>query len=75
MLVLLKIPLVYLCLVVWWAIRAEPRDGAAAVAPVRVTDTPVRPTAWSRPRAGPRGTTAGRRAARARGRPARRSRA
>ena len=26
MLVLLKIPLVYLCMVVWWAIRAEPRD-------------------------------------------------
>ena len=24
MLVLLKIPIVYLCLVVWWAIRAEP---------------------------------------------------
>ena len=27
MLVLLKIPIVYLCLVVWWAIRAEPQDG------------------------------------------------
>ena len=26
MLILLKIPLVYLCMVVWWAIRAEPRD-------------------------------------------------
>ena len=25
MLVILKIPVVYLCLVVWWAIRAEPR--------------------------------------------------
>ena len=25
MLVILKIPVVYLCAVVWWAIRAEPR--------------------------------------------------
>lgn len=25
MLVILKIPVVYLCLVVWWAIRAEPQ--------------------------------------------------
>ncbi|HEX6724257.1 MAG TPA: hypothetical protein VF073_03350 [Gaiella sp.] len=39
MLVLLKIPLVYLCMVVWWAIRAEPRDEEPAT-PVRVADTP-----------------------------------
>ena len=39
MLILLKIPLVYLCMVVWWAIRAEPRDERPA-AGVRVTDTP-----------------------------------
>lgn len=39
MLVLLKIPLVYLCMVVWWAIRAEPRD-EEPTAPVRVADTP-----------------------------------
>lgn len=34
MLVILKIPVVYLCAVVWWAIRAEPRplEGAATVA-------------------------------------------
>ena len=33
MLVILKIPIVYLCLVVWWAIRAEPRplEGARVV--------------------------------------------
>ena len=33
MLVVLKIPIVYLCLVVWWAIRAEPRplEGARVV--------------------------------------------
>lgn len=39
MLVLLKIPLVYLCMVVWWAIRAEPRDEQPTVA-ARVSDTP-----------------------------------
>ena len=35
MLVILKIPVVYLCLVVWWAIRAEPRAarGAGRLAP------------------------------------------
>lgn len=40
MLVLLKIPVVYLCMVVWWAIRAEPGDDRPAVA-ARVTDTPL----------------------------------
>jgi hypothetical protein len=39
MLVLLKIPFVYLCMVVWWAIRAEPND-APAVGAVPVSDTP-----------------------------------
>lgn len=35
MLVILKIPVVYLCLVVWWAIRAEPAplEGAPRLAP------------------------------------------
>ena len=34
MLVILKIPVVYLCAVVWWAIKAEPRplEGAGVVA-------------------------------------------
>ncbi len=34
MLVILKIPVVYLCAVVWWAIRAEPRplEGSARLA-------------------------------------------
>ena len=34
MLVVLKIPVVYLCAVVWWAIRAEPRplEGVGVVA-------------------------------------------
>ena len=40
MLVILKIPVVYLCAVVWWAIRAEPLppEGAARLAPL--TSTP-----------------------------------
>jgi hypothetical protein len=34
LMVILKIPIVYLCWVVWWAIRAEPRpeEGAAVTA-------------------------------------------
>ena len=64
MLVLLKIPLVYLCMVVWWAIRAEPRDeqptGAVAChrhpgrrrSPVRRPPTPPR---GARPDGGRRG--------------------
>lgn len=31
MLVILKIPVVYLCAVVWWAIKAEPRPLTGAV--------------------------------------------
>ncbi len=36
MLVILKIPVVYLCAVVWWAIRAEPAplEGAGRLAPL-----------------------------------------
>jgi hypothetical protein len=39
MLVILKIPVVYLCAVVWWAIRAEPLplEGAGRLAPVSPT--------------------------------------
>lgn len=46
MLLVLKIPLVYLCLVVWWAIRAEPRpqEGAALLASVE----PTPPCEWRR---------------------------
>jgi len=55
-LVLLKIPLVYACLVVWWAIRAEPRD-EHPVAAGAVTDTPSAPVSWTRAsrRRGPTG--------------------
>jgi hypothetical protein len=48
MLVVLKIPVVYLCAVVWWAIRAEPDppQGAARLAPV---EAPA-PCGWRRRR-------------------------
>jgi hypothetical protein len=46
MLVLLKIPIVYLALVVWWAIKAEPRDQRPA-ALVSVSDTPPSGPGWS----------------------------
>ena len=52
MLVILKIPVVYLCAVVWWAIRAEPHplEGAGKlVAPVPAGPTPERCT-WRRRR-------------------------
>jgi hypothetical protein len=67
MMVILKIPIVYLAYVVWYAIRAEPEPGADP------QDTIWRP--WHRPdgprprRGGPHGTrdtAAGRRARRGR---------
>jgi hypothetical protein len=61
MLVILKIPVVYLCLVVWWAIRAEPKPFEPALAPAQVDPEP-RP-GWRlsrvrsrRPGRGPHGT-------------------
>jgi hypothetical protein len=42
LMVILKIPVVYLCWVVWWAIRAEPRpeEGAAVTAVLGGDDGP-----------------------------------
>lgn len=42
LLLVLKIPIVYLCLVVWWAIKAEPQpeEGAGLIARVEPTDPP-----------------------------------
>jgi hypothetical protein len=39
MLVLLKIPMIYICVVIWWAIKAEPTPTDLDQAPV-VDDTP-----------------------------------
>jgi hypothetical protein len=60
MLVILKIPVVYLCLVVWWAIRAEPKPLEPALTTARIDPEPrpgwrfsrVRPR---RPGRGPHG--------------------
>ena len=42
LLLILKIPLIYMCLVVWWAIRAEPREEEPASV-AAVSDTPSSP--------------------------------
>jgi hypothetical protein len=54
MLVILKLPVVYLCGVVWWAIRAEPEPLEGAALPAAIE--PVAPLAWwrRRMRRGPR---------------------
>lgn len=53
MLVILKIPVVYLCAVVWWAVRAEPLPPEPAVSPARVQPPPCpwlgRPRGRARP--------------------------
>lgn len=48
MLLVLKIPVVYLCVVVWWAIRSEPTpDEPAVLVPVGDTPVPEAPLRWS----------------------------
>jgi hypothetical protein len=59
LMVILKIPVLYLCAVVWWAIRAEPRPPEGALLPARVRTPEPRP--WSPangrlPRRGPHGS-------------------
>jgi hypothetical protein len=57
LMLVLKIPIVYMCLVVWWAIRAEPHEEQpASLVPVSDTPSPPPPSApvAGRPR-GPRG--------------------
>ena len=61
MLVVLKIPIVYLCLVVWWAIRAEPLpDDGLEPLPVTPSDDDGPGRWWSssrrRRRPGPHGS-------------------
>ena len=47
MLLVLKIPVVYLCAVVWWAIKAEPEPE-----PEPLEGTPVLPSPWPDPGCG-----------------------
>lgn len=62
MLVILKIPVLYLCAVVWWAIKAEPRPLAGAHVGVPLDPPPG--CDWKRRngprRSGPRGGRGGR---------------
>jgi hypothetical protein len=65
MMVILKIPIVYLCLVVYWAVRAEPKPPEPALLPAEPTgqDGPEPRAAWRRrsprrPRRGPHGSPA-----------------
>jgi hypothetical protein len=48
LMVILKLPIAYLCWVVYWAIKAEPRPPEPAVLPARLDLEPRPP--WSRPR-------------------------
>ena len=48
LLVILKIPIVYLCAVIWWAIRAEPKPEAPATLVPAVDDGGGGPR-WQRP--------------------------
>ena len=45
MLVILKIPMVYLAVVVWWAIRAEPHPGGGGSETARAF-VPLTPCGW-----------------------------
>jgi hypothetical protein len=47
LMVLMKVPIVYLCAVVWWAVKAEPRpeEGAALLAKL---DPDLPPPSFSR---------------------------
>jgi hypothetical protein len=55
LLVILKIPVVYLCLVVWWAIKAEPKpeEGASVTAELGPDDKPPRRRGLHTPRRPP----------------------
>ena len=48
MLVILKIPVVYLCCVVWWAIRAKPAPLEPALRTAPLEDNPKPGWHWSR---------------------------
>jgi hypothetical protein len=52
LMLILKLPIVYLCCVVYWAVKSEPRPPEFAVLPARVEPEPRPP--WSRPGPGRR---------------------
>ncbi len=61
MMVILKIPIVYLCLVVYWAVKAEPKPPEPAKLSAEPLDLEPRPP-WQRqprrPSRGPHGSPA-----------------
>jgi len=69
MMLILKIPIAYLCLVVWWAVRAEPNPPEPALLPAEALPPeprpPWRPRRSRRRRPGPHGSPGLARAARA----------
>jgi len=67
MVLVLKIPLIYVCWVVWWAIRAEPVIGAEGEEAHQINWRPWRRPDGPRPRrGGPHGTREAARAPRRR---------
>jgi hypothetical protein len=54
MMLILKLPIAYLCYVVYWAIKAEPRPPEPAFLPVAPEPDPERPPAWTATRRPPR---------------------
>jgi hypothetical protein len=54
MMLILKLPIVYLCLVVYWAIRAEPKPPEPALLPVAAEVDPHAPLPWIARRRPPR---------------------
>jgi hypothetical protein len=54
MMLILKLPIAYLCFVVYWAIKSEPNPPEPAVLPVRPDPDPERPPAWTASRRPPR---------------------
>lgn len=54
LMLVLKIPIAYLCLVVWWAVKAEPRPLEGAGRLVEPTDPLAPPLRGLRARPGPR---------------------
>jgi hypothetical protein len=52
MMLILKLPIVYLCAVVWYAIRAEPKPPEPAIVPAELRPGPHHGGAHDRPRRG-----------------------
>jgi hypothetical protein len=59
MMLILKIPIVYLCVVVYWAVKSEPKPPEPALLPAAPEPSPDRPPAWVARRRPPRKPTRG----------------